>query len=640
MANLKDMTTEELLELRGSLAPSPDAPGPEKHGSIADPIAQGFTFGFNDELSGLIGGAYYKMKGREFDEGYKRGRELSNRNLDAFRERNPKTAIAAEVAGALPTMAVPGMAPARATTLGARVVSGAKAGAKYGALYGTGTADEGLLNRTGGAATGAALGATVGALAEPVTAGAGALADRFTRPFRRGIAPTREAQGMIASARQADDSMTTQPRLSKQDMAVAADNAQPVLNIDRGGEKTRELARNAANVSAEGRIALKGAIQDRFEGQGPRIVEVVKKVVGGRTTDEHRFVLQAAARKANKPAYDGAYAHPKAQAMWDEALYELTGAPEVQNAMRQAGVRGRSRAALDGFEPIKNPFISDPTTGRLSLREGATPNLQFWDHVKRGLDKVGTRETKQMSRVLRDHLDEMIGDGSYKRARAGAAEFFGAEDALSAGEAFVTSRMGNDQARRALKQMSDPERQLFSEGFADTLVRRLNENPQNRDVVINSLFNSPASKERIYMALGKTKAREIEAALRIEHLLDFARKAMGNSTTAQQQTALQLAGGLSGAGYGFYTGDWATASAVISGILTKRGSNAANARVYRKVGELLASPDPALVQKGIATIARRDSMLNKLRAAMTIGGTQNAEPVARSALGVSETPPP
>jgi len=604
-------------QLRGGGSPQAAPEQGKKHGSFADSVAQGVSFGFNDELSGLIGGALYKMKGKGFGEGYDKARGLALRNLDSFRERNPNAAIAGEVLGALPTMAIPGMAPARAATFGGRLLQGAKTGAIYGGVYGTGAADEGLANRAMGGGFGAALGGVTGGIAEPIAAGVGALGQRVAGPIRGLLNPEREASKRVALARSLDEKIA-QPGLGRQDLATAANNSQPVYNVDRGGEYTRALARSAANTSPEARVAIDAATSDRFEGQGSRIVEIVRNVVGGNKTVANRAILQDAARKANRPAYKHTYSRPEAQSLWDDALAELAGAPEVQTAMRQAGVTGRSRAALDGFEPIKNPFVTDPVTGRLSMREGMTPNLQFWDHVKRNLDSVGTREAKQAAKVLREHLDDLV--PSYKTARAGAAEFFGAEDALSAGEAFVTSRVANDQARVVLSKMSKAERQLFSEGFADNLVRRVNESGDRRSVVINSLFNSPASRERIVIALGGKKFREIETALRIEDLLDKSRQSLGNSTTARQMVELGLAGG-SGV-YGYASGDWGAAGVILSGLVARRGLGAIDVKVAKRVGTMLASSDPSIVKKGIETLAGRDALLNALRTAMSAGATQ------------------
>ena len=123
------------------------------------------------------------------------------------------------------------------------------------------------------------------------------------------------------------------------------------------------------------------------------------------------------------------------------------------------------------------PFGLDKD-GRLILKEipdgsRLLPSLQFWDIVKRNLDSVGTRESKDWARVLREHADELL--PSYKTARAGAAHFFGAENALEAGQNFVgaSERYGLPAAAKALSKMSPTERQLFQDGYVSRLVEKI-----------------------------------------------------------------------------------------------------------------------------------------------------------------------
>lgn len=602
-----------------------------KRSSFVDPLAQGLWAGWSDEALGLvggaIGGAYSKMKGGSFWDGAGRGynmlTEASRDSLDAYRRAHPGRAAAAELTGAAATMAVPGGAVARGAGAISRAKTAAGQGALWGGLYGAG-AGEGVTDKVVGAGIGAGTGAALGVAAEPVVRGVGRIAGRVAAPFRAMKNPDDAAARMVAEAMRRDRSIS-QPRLDTQ---VAAWNSQPVFNVDRGGETTRDLARSAGNRSSEAWATLKTALDDRYYGQVPRIVGVVRRVVGGKNTTANREFLASMARAANRPAYRKAFSNPRGFSLWDDTLQQLAGAPEVQAAMRKASVTARSDAARKGFAPIKSPFVADKVTGALRLRNpNELPNLQFWDTVKRNLDKVGTREAKDFARVLREHLDTIVPD--YKVARSGAARFFGEEDALTAGEAFVTSRMGNDEAAKALAQMSKAERQLFREGFADALVRKIMEAGDNRNVVINGMFSSPASRDRITMALGRTRAREVEAALRVEDMLNKAREAFGNSTTARQLYQIEALGGAAGAGYGYFTGDWTAAGLVFGGILARRGMSAGKAkldqRVFKRVGELLASSDPAKVKAGIQMIARNDRILNVLRSATTGSAVSYAE---------------
>lgn len=585
-------------------------------GTWLDTAVHGLSAGFSDELLGAAAGLYGMTKGADFGKVFAGVRDMNRGRVEDFRDRNPTGAFVSEAAGAV----LPALAPMGALTKLAQakgivpaMIGSAGEGAVFGGLYGAGSAEGGLKERALGAVKGGLAGAAFGAASQPLARLAAGLGSRVGGLARGVVQPEAEAARRLAMARTADDAMP-QPRLSAADEAFAASAGQPVFNIDRGGEATRALARSAANTSPEGRIALQSRLMDRSEGQGVRVTDVVRRMVGGESVDANREILRASAARANAPAYRRAMTDPAAASVWDETLEVLTGDPTVQTAMRQASATGRHMDATSGIPPIRNPFVNDPQTGILRMRAGISPNLAFWDQVKKNLDRVGTREARQSARVLREHLDTIV--PTYRDARSGAAKFFGAEDALEAGEAFVTSRMANEGAARAIRGMSKPERQLFAEGFADGLVRKVLEAGDNRNVIINGMFSSPAARQRIEIALGKERAAELEAALRIEGLLNMAKDAVtGNSTTARQLAEIGLAGG-SGA-YGLSTGDWRAGGVVLAGILARRGLGAIDANVAKRVAQKLASDDPALVQEGIRSIARSESMMNALRRAMS-----------------------
>lgn len=615
-------------------------PGGNSFGNRVDRVA---TFGLAPDAAGLAHGlvssgrALVTGQPVDFGAAYNEGRNLDLARSNAYAKAHPTAANVADVLGTVGGIAA--TVPAQATTAGPQslwqiVKEGAKGGAAVGGLSGLGESDGSPLDRLGSTASGAVMGAGIGAVAAPAAEGASQLAQKYViNPVRGLFNPEAEAARRILVARQADQ-VAGQGGISAADQVAAAANGQPVLNIDRGGETTRALARSAANTSPAGRAALTQAVDDRFATQGDRTVDMVRRIVGTNTTSDTRDALQAAARNANRPAYAAAYNAPAAQGVWDSSLEQLATAPVVQDAIKQASVTGRNAGALNGFAPIKSPFKID-AAGRVALgtdAQGNTvlPNLQFWDHVKRNLDAVGTREAQQASRVLRDHLDQIV--PAYKTARAGAAKYFGANDALEAGDQFVMSRMANDDARKALTKMSPPERQLFSEGFADSLTRRISE-VGDRRAVINSLFlRSPASRERINLALGPQKAKELETFLRVEDLMDRARKAVtGNSTTARQLMELGIAGG-SGI-YGMETGDWKTSAGVIAALLARRGMAGIDRRVAEKVGEMLASPDPSIVHKGVQLVAKNGPLLQALRSLGTVTGARQAPTLQPLQLG-------
>jgi hypothetical protein len=295
----------------------------------------------------------------------------------------------------------------------------------------------------------------------------------------------------------------------------------------------------------------------------------------------------------------------------------------MQQAIRLSSVTGRNRDVLAGFPPVKNPFSMNRETGTFELSEGAIPNLQFWDHVKRNLDKLGA-EGQAFSKALRDHLDDLV--PAYKQARAGAATFFGADDAVDAGRKAIN--MDPRDIARGLSKFSPTERNLFQDGFVSEYLKTLNRVGDRRSI-LNQIANSPASRRQLELVLGADKAKELESVLRVEGIMDLARNAVqGNSTTARQLAELGLAGGT----YGISTGGNVLSpspSALLNAAIVygaARGKGAINERLSRRVAEMLSSNDPRILLQGIRTVTRNQNLFNSLRAAdrglARVGGEQ------------------
>ena len=307
--------------------------------------------------------------------------------------------------------------------------------------------------------------------------------------------------------------------------------------------------------------------------------------------------------------------------MWDDNLAQLAQAPVVADAIKGATRTGANKAAVEGFKPVKNPFAAT-ADGNITLADpNVTPSLQFWDAVKRNLDdKIGTLQRSGENSAARDAIElrRQLVEGldaaapAYKEARAGAAAFFGAEDALSAGEMFATpaAKGKNSEYARAIAKMSEPERKLFADGFASRLSQQISETGDRRSV-LNSIFQSPAARERVTLALGPQKAKEFEAFMRVEGLMDSLRTAVqGNSTTTRQLVEAGLAGGIGG----YLSADNFSAGAML-GAVARVGKMRIDARVAKRVGEMLSSGDPAEFQRLAKMAAKNKPIMEFIKAA-------------------------
>lgn len=593
----------------------------EAGGSASSPGYAALTSFGNTALMNLprnvAAGARSLVNGTGFKDEYQYLKDID----EAAAAQSPWSAGAGVAAGALGSAVAVPMAPA--ATLGGRMLQGAGIGAGYSGL--SELADSKDPTKAAGAAF---IGGAFGGLAPPILEGAiaggskvaGAVANQI-RPI---INPEAEAARRVSGAL-AKDAKVGGTQLDEAALSAAQAAGQPAVVADMGGEFTRGLARSAANTSPEARQALKDVTQSRFEAQAPRVSEFVTGLGSGNGALETKEALEVAARAANRPAYRKAYAEG-ANGIWDAELAQLAEAPAVADAIRQATKTGANKAVAEGYKPVKSPFVVDKE-GSLSLalkEDGsqAIPSLQFWDHVKRNLDdayKVAAREGRgnaagdidALRKMLVQKLDDVA--PSYADARSGAARFFGAETALEAGQNFATgaARGKNEEFARAISKMSAPERKLFEDGYLTKKATMLLESGDTRSV-LNSFFASPSERERMKMAVGPEKMRSFESFMRIESIMDRLRgDVSGNSSTVRQLMEAGLAGGLAGGALG--GGDGMSMGAML-GSLARGGKIVINQRVAQRVGEMLASNDPAQFKRVVAMAAKDPHILNFIKA--------------------------
>lgn len=446
-------------------------------------------------------------------------------------------------------------------------------------------------------------------------------------------------------------------RMTAGQEATARTAGADVLNADRFGSAIRTLARTAANVSPEADNAFKSVTDQRFATQGGRAVNFIRRLMGGATDDlALQDRLRDAARTTNRTAYNAAYSAPQARAIWTPEIRQLMQATPFRNAINAAEETATNAAAVTGGRAVRNPFVfgADGSVSLRTMPDGsrAFPNLEFWDIVQRNLRTQADQARVAGNRLLADQIGQMrtqLLNGldsavpQFQQARRGAAGFFGAEDAVEAGRKAVASTKATPEIERAVASMSPAERDAFSVGFSSEIIDAINAT-RDRVNVINSIFGSQSARDRIRIALGPQRARELEAYVRVEQALDMLRTAtQGNSTTAKQliQAGL-MGGGAGGLGYLASGGDLTSGfSAASIAILGRRGAQMlgkhVDDQVMRRVAEILASPDPAQLQRAIQNASMSQAHMQALDAIMrglatasrgaASGGESAAEPV-------------
>jgi hypothetical protein len=612
------------------------------HENIVKPL-------LGQDAAGLSGQVTGDTRG-EATKAYARGREAALNDERLAREAHPIAYVSGQLAGAL---ALPGMGAGRGVTAGERITGGLRAGAISGGLYGTGesiskgeTLPETALSTGRGALTGAAFGAAGSGAIEALSP----LGNRISAAVRGMRNPDDEAARRVAGALTAD--FTRQgPAFTAEEIAAANAAGTGRSLVDIGGERTRELARSASDTSPEARAALTELTQDRFQSQSPRIAGFIRQITGGGDAAGDLEAIQAAGRRANRPAYAQAYAIGD-RPIWSPELERLTASPSILQALRGAQAKWRDWQVLDGFG-ASNPPVRIAPGGTLQFQPGGLlpfPNIQFWDYAARNIaDRAATARrsgaTQEaarlggLERALKTELDTIVPE--FGAARRGAASFFGADNALEAGHNFARQGIVEPRQqlmqRQAFSRFSPEERQIFSRGYASNLADMIERSPDNRNVLSAAFVNSGPARDRTLMALGPQNAGQLEALLRAERIVDRARTNMGNSRTAQYLSALGMAGGTAGATAGaeaLVNQDFNPAHVLTAAIgvgLARRGAQVIDQRVARRVGEMLASDDPAILARGAQVAARTPWIVNALR--YVTGGAGRGATAAVQPLG-------
>lgn len=497
--------------------------------------------------------------------------------------------------------------------------SGAIAGADA-AVRGNNPLEAGLT----GAAIGGAIPLVGGAIGQGIKA-IGRKAAPLVGAIRN---PQGEAARRVGTAYNRDAAANPGLLANQTDEAVARANNMPLLNVDRGGETTRALARSVANQSPEARAVIENTVSNRFGGQGTRAAAFVNRMAGGGVDDiavKESFRRQAAAE--NRPAYERAYNAPGAQNVFTQPLQELLQAPAIQKAIRGVMTRSSNRAAVDGFVPVRDVPFRAGSDGRFRLVQRAdgtltAPSLRFWDQVKRNLDGDIDKAMSPMARnrelsadlvAIKTKLVTALDNAvpQYRTARQGAAAFFGAEDAVDAGRRFANQPRLVPEARQAFSRLRPVERESFQIGFASELVDRI-KSVGDRSNVINQVFKSPAMREMIELVFGGGRARELEAYVRVEDIAERLRAAMGNSTTARQLMEMGIG---AGAGAAFTGGDWKGA---LTGAAAARGARFVGQklddRVMQEVSRLLLAGDEQALRRAIHNATLSENWMQALDA--------------------------
>ena len=455
-------------------APVAVEPETAVQGSLMDPLMQGLTLGWAEELGGVGARLGRRLAGAPEERIERAGQaeiERQRARLEDVRERMPLTSLGVEVLGGLTSggpLAKGLMAGGTALGLG-RIAAPTAAAAIEGGLAGAGAAEEG--QRALGATLGGTLGGGVaGAL--PLVGAAGRYGVEKATPLARKMfeGPQTTAGRVLGEyvtgagetpARLLARQRQLGPEATFADIAGAPGQTlgQGVIQEDiTGGALTtarREMAKRAAGASKRLQTDLRDitGIEQRLQ---PSL-------------DAVRSRQMAAAR----PAYQQAY---QAQISLTPKLKNILDRPPMQEAWNSA----RRAAATRGEE--LPPWFQMDEYGDWE-KTGVMPDMQAWDRMKQGIDRLIERETdavtgrltpdgrdlSALKRELVTELDEI--NPAYKEARRIFAGDEAIQNAMRDGERFLN--MKTREVTSAVKDMTDSEKESFLTGAMEAIREKM-----------------------------------------------------------------------------------------------------------------------------------------------------------------------
>ena len=521
---------EQFSRLYGSL-PSERRPGYGE--GISRALVQGGMFGGGDEFVAAGAAALdpiFKPGDRgTYGERYGAYLGRERERLGQFREDAPVTAFGSEVAGALPTAALPvvrGMQAAQGAGVAARMGAGALTGAGQGGLYGY-LAGEGD-GRVDNAMFGAAVGGVAGAVAPP--------AIDFAAKTLRYLGD--QTIGRMGGQRQATAALRKLSQAFMRDGLTPEQAAQklnqmgPEAALMDLGPNTRALAASTSRAPGAGKTIIDDFVTPRQEGarnamnvleggQINRINQSLDDLIPGRYTMTQRGALETARSNAARPLYDATV--NRADALIPDQQFQQ----------------------LAGDEFLAREFAKvrrDPLFGLKDLPENS---LQVLDAAKRSIDdqisaarRAGNNNAARMLMQKKDALVSVADDvfPGYAQARQVWSEYSGVIDAGDLGRKFMSGDV--DVVANAVKRMSPEEQAQFRLGAAQAIRDKIG-GLVNRADATKRISDIPALEQKIRIAFGDDDIfrRYIDMTRAERAMFDSYAAVRGGSQTAERLAA-------------------------------------------------------------------------------------------------------
>ena len=602
--------------------------------------AAGPTFGFSDELAGVIGAPMLAMqKGIPLTDAYTMGRDIFRGAAESYQKESPWAAAGGQLVASAPMImaglpgkvvqevgkrvmpaieaAAPSIAPAIARVgqyiagaptagqvmgMGQRAVQAGVSGAGYGLLGGIGestgqTAEEVLKN----AAKSTLIGGTLGAVSQPVMGilGAGG------RQVMARVSPTAAgtyAQQKVGEALIRDVPEGLAPSALTMAQARLAKLGPEARIADVGGKSTRNLLDVQATLPGTTTEAVERAIRERQAGRAGRLMTAADETLGTQGAQFMQKLEDFSAQRfaESRPFYN---AIDKAALKVDDSLADALNKSQAVQGSAELLFKTKTGQTID----LAKLKVGDPVpmnvldtlkqslydTAQSLRKTGSNAQANAYDDVR-----------QQLVGVLEAQSPKIGGQSAYTMAMktwAGPSQMM---DAAEVGRKAMTGDVL--ELGQAMKGFTPSEIDAFRIGALQALRQKTGTEAGQTSLL--KMWKEPATQDRLKEVFGndyRTFASAVAKEARLKGL---------ESAGRGSQTAARLAGtaDLEVAPLGQAAA--AAASGSPTGMLTAASNLASQTRtpeaVRNEIGKILLSRD----QQQLTDLAEVIRRLNESRA--------------------------
>ena len=468
-------------------------------------IHQGLTLGYGDEINAFAAELGERL-GFHPGYGYEEALAEQRKNIAEYKQANPGKALAANLAGAVPTMLVGGGGQLmRGATLGKRMMGGAKLGGGYGAVTGFGEGEGDGVERLKSGGAGLLTGAALGGATVPVAETIGKVASTVSQPLKAYLMPTKVANEKLLEALSRDQGGKATLQAAGKTATKTLMSDADTMVADLGGENTQGLIKQAMRMPNAQREVFKTKLDARQARQVAELSDYLGKKLGTPEQYEDKIagLLDRRAREA-RPMFKAAFAKPAVVSPENKAkMASLLSTPTGKSLMEKA-VR---------FAQDEQQALQDMSSTRIIhiVKMQADDILNGLKNRREGL---GAWDFNRVAKFKRQLLD-LVENDTYKSA---LKQFADTTKIKAAGERGFRHGFREDAGAiaEAMRKMSDPERRAYQLGLGKWLITQIRSGNVMNDRVRRN-FMDKNFMDKMRLALGGKAWRGTKRLLPTEY---------------------------------------------------------------------------------------------------------------------------